>query len=803
MSHRAAASAYDSGNPGAGTLDAGAVDAGTALAREAHLLGDSAPLRLRRGARIVHRDSETLLGHGQLTARWLRLAGRGMSGLLSVFDGRYTRGELLAAVPETQRPRLEILIDHLQNHGLLEIAPAALPAPDGPPNPALDHLADALDLGPREDLAQILGRAKVGVLGSPSLARPLSDALGRYGVSAQTLIDGSPNALAAAACDLLLAPASGAEGAAALLEINAAAIALDLPLLPIQIDGFKARFGPLVIAGEGPCYRCLERRLAANQDVEPSEGEAVHPEAQDLQAEPAVNLAAELAAVEAVRVLVDRHRGHVPGLTGRVRDLALATSGSEVHSLLAVPFCPVCGPALPPPVASRKRPPEIPGDEVLDPLCGLVKTCLDMPVGADDPKVFYIATAATDSTRLGTGVFDAGRFGCGVDIDEKKARGAALGEILERYSAAHYDPAAPRRSSYADLEGEAVHPEALALFDDAQYRAFEAARADPSAASRRLRFGPEPRRFLETTRTSWVRGHSLRDRRPVWMPAPFVYLPYRYRRDESYLDSCLSTGVACGRTREEAVLKALYEVVERDATSIFWLARLSPRRLRPAPGSGLDLLWRERLETPGTELRLLDLTTDSGLPTAAAFLLREGGGTVVGSATRHSLAVAARKALLEAIQGQMVWRDQLAGRAPIQTFAEDSSDIIGFSDHARAYLDPAMRSRLDFLWRHPETQTLADDPQTAPSSADLLRAAVESLGALDLEPLAVDITSPDVRRLGYWVMRVMVPGMQPLNAQHTRPYLGGRRLREMPARLGLPQNLSGDGRINADPHPFP
>ncbi|MEO1370076.1 MAG: YcaO-like family protein, partial [Acidobacteriota bacterium] len=354
---------------------------------------------------------------------------------------------------------------------------------------------------------------------------------------------------------------------------------------------------------------------------------------------------------------------------------------------------------------------------------------------------------------------------------------------------------------------EAIHPASFALFDAAQYDAFDALYQERASAGRAGEdagapgaAGPLPEPFREDTATDWVPGQSLVDSRPVWIPAHFVYLPYRPRRGDAFIDNSSSTGVACGRSRGEAVLKALYEVVERDATSIFWLAKLSPPRLLPTPDSELDRLWRERLATPGMEMRLLDLTPDSGLPTAAAFLLHENGGAVVGSATRHSLAEAARKALLEAIQGQLVWRDGLRD-GPHVRYSEDFADVVEFPDHARAYLAPGMRRHLDFLWRHPEPRHLPDGPG-APDAAEGLRTAIEALAPLGLEPFAVDITSPDVRRLGYWVMRVVVPGAVPLNAQHDRPYLGSDRLRQMPARLGLESNLAG-AAFNPACHPFP
>ncbi|MEO1370676.1 MAG: TOMM precursor leader peptide-binding protein, partial [Acidobacteriota bacterium] len=345
---------------------------------------------------------------------------------------------------------LRRVIEELREQGLLESALGLRPSPaEKQASTAVDHLADVEGFDDRSSLVEILQRAKVGVWGSPAFTRPLAGALARFGVES-TSWSRIPTEETPWGCDLVVALESGPGARSTLLELNEHAVRFRRCLLPIQIDGFRARFGPLVMAGEGPCYHCFDRRRAANQEEE-TEGQLVDPRASVHQ--PAAALAAELAALEAVRVLTHRGRSDAPELSGAVKDLDLSSSTHELHRLLPLPFCPVCGPSFPPSTAPRKRPPEIPGPEVFDELCGLVKTCVDRsPRTEDEPRVSYIATEATASARFGTGIVRAARFGCGVDVDESKARGAALGEIIERYSAAHYDVGALRHCRYLDLD---------------------------------------------------------------------------------------------------------------------------------------------------------------------------------------------------------------------------------------------------------------------------------------------------------------------------------------------------------------
>ena len=67
---------------------------------------------------------------------------------------------------------------------------------------------------------------------------------------------------------------------------------------------------------------------------------------------------------------------------------------------------------------------------------------------------------------------------------------------------------------------------------------------------------------------------------------------------------------------------------------------------------------------------------------------------------------------------------------------------------------------------------------------------------------AVDVTSPDVAELGLVVTKVVAPELCALDVAHGARFLGGRRLYEAVAELGLRAALDED-EVNPYPHPFP
>jgi ribosomal protein S12 methylthiotransferase accessory factor len=130
-------------------------------------------------------------------------------------------------------------------------------------------------------------------------------------------------------------------------------------------------------------------------------------------------------------------------------------------------------------------------------------------------------------------------------------------------------------------------------------------------------------------------------------------------------------------------------------------------------------------------------------------------------------------------------------------------------EHLRAYCPQASLQHAAFLWASEDERpmgsppsTESDDPATTDSDGAALRAIVAGLAATGLEPVACDLTTPDVADLGLAVMRVVVPGLHPLFMGHQNRALGGRRLAAVPAALRGHAAPPAEAD-NPYPHPFP
>ena len=196
----------------------------------------------------------------------------------------------------------------------------------------------------------------------------------------------------------------------------------------------------------------------------------------------------------------------------------------------------------------------------MDDETGIVRAVLPVPCPPDEPEPPHVALALLSNTQFRddwAAAPPSEQTTTGKGWTEDAARHAAIGEALERYCATL--PPSPGRfiiASRAALDRPAIGPEAFGLYHPTQY-------ADGSVP-----YAP----VNDATVLHWVEGHSLHDDRPVLVPASLVsLLPL------DAFCSQTSNGLAAGRTWHEAALRALCEVIERDAFLFAWLT------MRPAP----------------------------------------------------------------------------------------------------------------------------------------------------------------------------------------------------------------------------
>ncbi len=364
---------------------------------------------------------------------------------------------------------------------------------------------------------------------------------------------------------------------------------------------------------------------------------------------------------------------------------------------------------------------------------------------------------------------------------------SCLGEALERYSGGCWDPEELVCCRRHELEGPSLDPADLVLYRPEQYA--------------QLPYAP----YHDDTSLRWVRGRSLSSGADIWIPAIAVFMEYQAHSPEEFLAPVSSNGLAAGPTLAGAILAAVYEVIERDALLASWLNRLPGVRYDANTHPDQDVrhlaaAYRRR----GVELALFKLPTDHPVAVFAAIAFQEGGHggpyATLGMGANLHPATAARAAALEVGQVRPAFREQCRNghRARVAELVADPSAVKTLEDHALLYADPAMAPAFDFL----DGGSADWDDRARPRTSEALSKLIDHFRSVEQDVLYVNLTTPDLEPLGVFTARALLPGFQPIWFGHAEPRLGGRRIFELPVRLGFRPTPADLASLNPLPHPL-
>ncbi len=412
-------------------------------------------------------------------------------------------------------------------------------------------------------------------------------------------------------------------------------------------------------------------------------------------------------------------------------------------------------------------------DQIVNPQWGLIsrleaKTYFPLGLSVVHTALSSPAYFRSNIASLGP----AADSGTGAGFSIEQAHWSAIGEAIERYCASIYSRHLLPMQTATGI-GDAIDLTPLIRAGPPSILPFE-----PALARR------------------WVRAVRLRDGAPCYVPAQMAYLAYEPEGAHDILCQSDSTGLAAGQSWEDACLRALCERLERDAFAANWLLARQPpliclttkdlQRLSPGTARALG-------GNAGFFIRLFHLASIFGVHVIMACLTTSDGVGLVAAAASPDLMIAMEKATVECLQGSVAAR-RLFDRPRPATIADLKSTI----DHALYYLDPKRFQHVSKICAGNDQLCVAHIEAGYEKPAKLAEivkaAALEGFG-----PVAVDLTTQDVQAIGFHVVRVIVPGLQPLIfGQACMDVSDPRRLAQWQGIWQLPT-----ARFNPHPHPFP
>lgn len=390
-----------------------------------------------------------------------------------------------------------------------------------------------------------------------------------------------------------------------------------------------------------------------------------------------------------------------------------------------------------------------------------------------------------------------GATGSGVGRTVNEAAKPALGEFIERYACSSDWWKRSDLCTYSVREmerhGSPIDLQTLNCFSTEQQN----------------EHGFPYTRYQDGMQLSWVRAHDLVRKQYVHVPASAVYMFFSNDNpNEPVFSEVSSNGAAAHTSYTHAVVRGIYELIERDAFLRAWYHRSPGKRIsmesliKTFPEyAPMCALYEKR----NIKFAIVDCTSDLNVPTATMILVNKNEGersVLVSAATDLDPYVVIEKLLLESRRFINGSRGQIseAEDRQIRTTKYGEGCANGYHQRHTLWSHPHMIEHIRWFIDRPEMSveeflaqnTMSDCASQIP--AKQLQQLRKILRTHEISVYIADVTNDLARHAGLTVVRTISPELVPM-------YFNERY---------QPSNINrfthdADGKIvnlNPIPHPF-
>lgn len=387
--------------------------------------------------------------------------------------------------------------------------------------------------------------------------------------------------------------------------------------------------------------------------------------------------------------------------------------------------------------------PEARAERCMGELCGLI-TSLEFR-HPDRELAPFVTTGLVPTSLKHTVPGAAGEInptasGGGQTVDQ--AIITSVGEFLERYTM-YWRPEEVIVASYSELRSEArtlVELEPLQMWRDTDLRAAGMAPLENDSV------------------TEWTRGVDLSTGSDIWLPVELIAFNVRGKYETHY--PATTNGNACGSSLSSALVNSLYERIERDAVMRTWYQQDVPPRLDVSTFETATRL-KSSIEASGYQVELLELSSPTTCPVVASALISDTDNLpnfLLFADAHLSVEAAVRGALLEAAEGLLQTKYRLSKNQVTEASEINLDEVYNLVQNVDYYMDPDNFDEVSHLFDG-DSKTVQQCTTFGPADSNSeLHALLELISSeAGATPIAVELTTDDVRELGMYTTGAYIP----------------------------------------------
>lgn len=402
-----------------------------------------------------------------------------------------------------------------------------------------------------------------------------------------------------------------------------------------------------------------------------------------------------------------------------------------------------------------------------------------------DPKTFLALIRLRENNRTGGELMT----GAGSSINHYSAAIRAMGEATERYCASFLN-SDYQNLSYKDLCQNGLHaldPETISFYADFQYDIDKF----------------HLKKFTQETQIDWMMGKNLSKGKNIFLPLDLC----KFASNQIFEGT--SNGMAAGLTEEESILRGLLELIERDAFAFMWWTRTGMPAVKFPISGNCEKIKRLNLffNQQGGKVKVLCAKTDLHIPVFISIF--------EGASDQEPPFLVAAACKLDPLDGIIKSLEELsharlfinqAKTTPLLDELPYDEKINNFVDGVRLFLRKDYAEKTRFLHNGESVEIehimakLTSDGIDKIKNVNLL---IQHLSLCNIDVFAAELTTPDIKRIGLSVWKVISPHLLQANAAHKYRNWGNPRLFKLTKELNPSKSIESVQDLNPLPHPFP